>query len=73
METRSLLAARSIIKRQKRIEGGPVWQRECQKPRWLLGGRVGGLMICAIGETQRECLGSAELTLGPAVGRSTGL
>lgn len=68
-------AARSIIKRQKRIEGGPVWQRECQKPRWLLAGRVGGLVICAIGETQRECLGSAELTipLGPAIGRSTGL
>lgn len=36
---------------------------------------VGGWAICVTGETQWECLGSAELTVpkGPTVGRSTGL
>lgn len=31
-------AARSIIRRQKRIEGGPVWLRESHRARWLWEG-----------------------------------
>lgn len=31
-------AARSIIRRQKRIDGGPVWLRESQRAGWLWEG-----------------------------------